>query len=166
MALCFRILNLFLTLPLTKPALWVECGCVKLSERAAAKEGDGPIGCVGMANLGVRVLSGATIGRPANNALRFLGSLAMEPKIMLFWWTNLRSGSGNGQRGLMWMVDLAKSGMTMVCVPWDGVCTSKLPTRVVVYDGWWNLLKSVRQSKYWVHPHGTEQKNFYNRALS
>jgi len=47
------------------------------------------------------------------------------------------------------------------------VCTDKLPIEFAVTCVWRmvKIVKSVRQSKYWVHPQWTEQKEFLQTLL-
>jgi len=144
------------------------CGCVKCSEREA-KRGWWAYWIVVLAfrQFSGRVIRGNYRGGQQTNALRFLGLSRLDPKFMLFEWTNLRFWSGNGPKR-SWIVDgwfSQKPGMTIgVALPMRWSLATTSADRVVFYDGWWQIVEVGPQSKI-VHLNGTRTKGFLQHVL-
>ena len=134
----------------------------KMSEREAEKRVMGLLDRVGIANLASRYPGQLSGGQQQRVAIS--RSLAMEPKIMLFDEPTSALDPEMVKEVLDVMVDLAKTGMTMVCVTHEMEFARQVADRVVfMTDG--EIVEVGPPEQVLVHPQWDRTKEFLQHVL-
>ncbi len=134
----------------------------KMSEREAEKREMGLLDRVGIANLASRYPGQLSGGQQQRVAIS--RSLAMEPKIMLFDEPTSALDPEMVKEVLDVMVDLAKTGMTMVCVTHEMEFARQVADRVVfMTDG--EIVEVGPPEQVLVHPQWDRTKEFLQHVL-
>ena len=94
-------------------------------------------------------------------------SLAMEPKVMLFDEPTSALDPEMVGEVLKVMKDLAKSGMTMMCVTHEMGFARKVASRVIFIDVGGKILEDCSKDEFFNHPENrqTRTKEFLNKIL-
>ena len=162
MGMVFQSFNLF-------PHLTVLQNCTlgltwlrKMSEREADKMAMRLLDRVGIASLASRYPGQLSGGQQQRVAIS--RSLAMEPKIMLFDEPTSALDPEMVKEVLDVMVDLAKTGMTMVCVTHEMQFARQVADRVVfMADG--EIVEVGPPEQVLVHPQWDRTKDFLEHVL-
>ena len=162
MGMVFQNFNLF-------PHLTVLQNCTlgltwlrKMSEREADKMAMSLLDRVGIASLASRYPGQLSGGQQQRVAIS--RSLAMEPKIMLFDEPTSALDPEMVKEVLDVMVDLAKTGMTMVCVTHEMQFARQVADRVVfMADG--EIVEMGPPEQVLVHPQWDRTKDFLQHVL-
>jgi general L-amino acid transport system ATP-binding protein len=162
MGMVFQNFNLF-------PHLTVLQNCTlgltwlrKMSEREADKMAMSLLDRVGIASLASRYPGQLSGGQQQRVAIS--RSLAMEPKIMLFDEPTSALDPEMVKEVLDVMVDLAKTGMTMVCVTHEMQFARQVADRVVfMADG--EIVEVGPPEQVLVHPQWDRTKDFLEHVL-
>tara|TARA_R110001632_G_scaffold90403_1_gene194237 strand:- start:37024 stop:37794 length:771 start_codon:yes stop_codon:yes gene_type:complete len=162
MGMVFQNFNLFPHLTVLQNCalglMWLR----KMSEREAEKRVMGLLDRVGIANLASRYPGQLSGGQQQRVAIS--RSLAMEPKIMLFDEPTSALDPEMVKEVLDVMVDLAKTGMTMVCVTHEMEFARQVADRVVfMTDG--EIVEVGPPEQVLVHPQWDRTKEFLQHVL-